>query len=69
MGIDLKQRYLMDFVKVGRSGKLFYVFGAPEDLKGPYSSAKDAEKAYNSIIDNFEDYEVIDRKVRRKCPQ
>lgn len=66
MGLDKRQRYIMDFIKVGRSGKNFYVFGAPGDLKGPHSSEKEAKAAHTSILDNFEDYEVVDRKLRKK---
>ena len=66
MPIDNKQRYLMDFVKVGRSGKMFYVFGAPEEWYGPHSSAREAEKAYNHIVDNFEEFEVKGRKIYKK---
>jgi hypothetical protein len=56
----------MDFIRVGRSGRMFYVYGAPEEWYGPHSSAGDAEKAYTYIVDHFEDFEVVDRKVYKR---
>ena len=66
MGIDKKQRYLMDFVRVGRSGKKFYVFGAPSEWYGPHKTAKEAMDAYDYIVANFKQFEVVDRKLRKK---
>lgn len=66
MAIDKSQRYLSEFLKVGRTGKIYYVFGAPKDLEGPYDSVKDATAVHKNIIDNYKDYEVVDRKIRRK---
>lgn len=63
---DKSQRYLKDFVKVGRSGSSYYVYGAPEDMKGPYDTPQEAEKIYNQIIDNYKDFEVINRRVQKK---
>lgn len=56
----------MDMIKLGRSGKNFYVFGAPEEWYGPHASGREAEKAYTYIIDNFKDFEVVNRKIRKK---
>lgn len=66
MGKDLRQRYIKDFLKLGRTGKSYYIFGAPEDMKGPYGTPKEAEAVYKSIVDNFQEYEIIDRKVLKK---
>jgi hypothetical protein len=64
--IDRTKRYLLDFIKVGRSGKQYFVYGAPEDLKGPYESAQAAQDAYNYISSHYEEFEVVNRKVQRK---
>ena len=64
--MDRDKRYLMDNLKVGRSGKSYYVWGAPEDMKGPYTTHKDAEVAYNSIVDNVDDYNVVSKGVVEK---
>lgn len=66
MVVDIKQRYLKDFVRVGRSGKHYYVFGAPNEWYGPHSSVKEAEKAYSYIVDHFEEFEIINRKIHKK---
>lgn len=66
MGIDLRQRYIKDFLKVGRIGNQYYVFGAPEGREGPYDNPQQAEDVYTNIVANFEEYEVVNRKVVRK---
>jgi len=66
MGIDKRQRYLKDFLRIGRVGSVYFVTGAPDDLKGPHGTPQKARQVYDDIIKNFKDYEVVDRKVVRK---
>jgi len=66
MGIDKRRQHIKQFLKLGRIGSKFYLFGGPEDIKGPYDHPKEATKVLDEVLDNFKDYEVVDRKVRRK---
>ena len=66
MGIDKRQRYLKDFIKLARIGSKYYVMGAPDGQEGPYDHPSEAEDVYNDIIDNFMDYEVVNRKIVKK---
>ena len=65
-GPDTQQRHLKQFVYVGRSGKKFYVYGAPDDLYGPHDTHKEADAIRRSIVDNYKDYEIVDRKARKR---
>lgn len=63
---DKRVRYLMDFLKVGRVGSKYKLFGAPGKLEGPYSSAQEAEAALDRIINSPDKFEVVNRQVVRK---
>lgn len=63
---SLKKKYFEDFLKTGRIGKQYYVFGAPEDLKGPYDHPNEAEEALNKILNNHDKFEVVNRVVVHK---
>lgn len=65
-GPDLQQRHLKQFVFVGRSGKKHYVYGISGDMHGPYDTHKEADVVRRSIIDNYKDYEIVDRKVIKR---
>lgn len=65
-GPNTQQRHLKQFVFVGRSGKKFYVYGISGDMHGPYDTHQEADSVRRRIIDNYEDYEIVDRVVVRK---
>ena len=62
----IKQRHIRQFVKVGRTGSQYFLFGAPGKLVGPYNSAQEAEAALTDILDNCEDYQIVNRQVVKK---
>ena len=64
--MDRDKRYLMDNLKVGRSGKSFYIWGAPEDMKGPYPTHQEANAVYESILNHVDDYKVVAKGPSRE---
>lgn len=64
--MDRDKRFIMDKIKLGRSGKSFFIWGAPDDMKGPYPTHSEAQVVYDSIINNHTDYEVSGKGIVKK---
>ena len=64
--MDRDKRFIMDKIKLGRSGKSFYIWGVPEEMKGPYASHNDAQVVYDSILKNHKDWEVSGKGIVKK---
>lgn len=64
--LDRDKRFIMDKIKLGRSGKSFFIWGVPEDIRGPYSSHAEATIVYDSIIANHQDWKVSGKGIVRK---
>ena len=59
-------RFIMDKIKLGRSGKSFYIWGVPEDIKGPYTTHTEAQVVYDSILNSHQDWEVSGKGIVKK---
>ena len=58
-----RARLFRDFLKVGRVGSKYKLFGAPGRLEGPYDSPEEAEAAEQMIINSPDKFQIVDRKV------
>lgn len=60
------KRVIMDKLKLGRSGRSFFIWGAPESVRGPYNTHAEAQVVYEDILNNHTDYEVSGKGIVKK---
>ena len=58
-----RRRHFLDFLKVGRVGSKYKVFGAPGNFVGPYDNPQEAEAALEMIIANTKRFSIVNRQV------
>lgn len=64
--MDRDKRVIMDKIKLGRSGKSYFIWGVPEEMKGPYTSHTEAQAVYDLILTHHNDWEVSGKGIVKK---